>query len=136
MSPLHEALADYLAMRRALGYKLEREGRCLPQFLDYVQARGEQHLSTQTALAWATLPSSGPGWWSARLRIVRGFAVYMNQIDPGHEVPATDLLPCAPRRATPYLYDQAQIAALMQVAGTLRTPHRVATIQTLSLIHI
>ena len=131
MSALQQALKEYLAMRRALGYKLEREGRLLPQFLDYVQERGEQHLSTETAVAWATLPSSDPGWWAARLRMVRGFAVYMHQIDPGHEVPATDLLPCAPRRATPYLYDQAQIAALMQVAGTLRTPHRVATIQTL-----
>ena len=131
MSALQQALKEYLAMRRALGYKLEREGMLLPQFLNYVQERGEQHLSTETAVAWATLPSSGPGWWSARLRMVRGFAVYMHQVDPGHEVPATDLLPCAPRRATPYLYDQAQIAALMQVAGTLRTPHRVATIQTL-----
>lgn len=131
MSALQQALKEYLAMRRALGYKLEREGRLLPQFLDYVQQRGEQHLSTETAVAWATLPSSGPGWWAARLRMVRGFAAYVHQIDPGHEVPATDLLPCAPRRATPYLYDQAQIAALMHVAGTLRTPHRVATIQTL-----
>jgi len=131
MSSLHEALVDYLAMRRALGYKLEREGRLLPQFLDYVQARGEQHLSTQSALAWATLPDSSPGWWSARLRIVRGFAVYMHQVDPENEVPATDLLPCAPCRATPYLYDETQIAALMTTAGTLRTPHRVATIQTM-----
>lgn len=131
MSPLHEALADYLAMRRALGYKLEREGTFLPRFLDFVEERGEQHLSTQTALAWATLPNSTPGWWSARLRIVRGFAVYMHQVDPENEVPATELLPCTPRRATPYLYDQAQIAALMTVAGTLRSPHRVATIQTM-----
>lgn len=131
MSPLHEALVDYLAMRRALGYKLEREGRFLPQFLDFVEQRGEQRLSTQTALAWARLPHSSPGWWSARLRIVRGFAVYMHQVDPENEVPATELLPCAPRRATPYLYDKAQIAALMTVAGTLRSPHRVATIQTM-----
>ena len=112
MSALQQALKEYLAMRRALGYKLEREGRLLPQFLNYVQQRGEQHLSTETAVAWATLPSSAPGWWAARLRMVRGFAVYMHQIDPGHQAPATDLLPCAPRRATPYLYDQAQIAAL------------------------
>ena len=31
----------------------------------------------------------------------------------------------------PYLYDQAQITALMTAAGTLRTPHRVETIRTL-----
>jgi len=84
MSALQSALKEYLAMRRALGYKLEREGRLLPQFLNYVQERGEQHLSTETAVAWATLPSSGPGWRAARLRMVRGFAVYVHQIDPGH----------------------------------------------------
>ena len=82
MSPLHQALEDYLAMRRALGYKLQREGKVLPQFLDFIKERGEQHLSTEAALAWATLPASGPGWWSARLRIVRGFAIYLHSIDP------------------------------------------------------
>lgn len=131
MSSLHEALADYLAMRRALGYKLEREGKLLPQFVDFIEDRGEQHLSTQAALSWAALPSASAGWSSARLRLVRGFAIYMHAIDPANEVPATDLLPCAPRRATPYLYDQAQISALLAVAGTLRTPHRIATIRTL-----
>ena len=131
MSSLHEALVDYLAMRRALGYKLEREGKLLPQFVDFVEDRGEQHLSTQAALAWATLPVSSAVWWSARLRLVRGFATYMHAIDPENEVPATDLLPCASRRATPYLYDQEQISALLAVAGTLRTPQRIATIRTL-----
>jgi integrase len=131
MSSLHEALVDYLTMRRALGYKLEREGKLLPQFVDFIEDCGEQHLSTQAALAWATLPVGSAGWWSARLRLVRGFAIYMHAIDPENEVPATDLLPRAPRRATPYLYDQAQISALIAVAATLRTPHRIATIRTL-----
>jgi len=98
MSSLHEALVDYLAMRRALGYKLEREGKLLPQFVDFVEDRGEQHLSTHAALAWATLPAASAGWWSARLRLVRGFAIYLHAIDPESEVPASDLLPCAPRR--------------------------------------
>ena len=131
MSPLHEALVDYLAMRRALGYKLERDEQLLPQFLDFIEDRGEQHLSTEAALAWATLPAGSATWWSTRLRMVRGFATYMHAIDPAGEVPARDLLPSSPQRATPYLYDQAQIAALIAAAGTLRTPHRVATIRTL-----
>lgn len=131
MSPLDQALQDYLAMRRALGYKLEREEKLLPQFLDFVQERGDRHLSTEAALAWSTLPASSATWWSTRLRIVRGFATYMHTIDPAGEVPAPDLLPSSPQRATPYLYDQAQITALIAAAGTLRTPHRVATIRTL-----
>ena len=34
-------------------------------------------------------------------------------------------------RATPYLYSESDIAALIAAAGTLRTPHQVATFRTL-----
>ena len=131
MNPLRSAVGDYLAMRRALGFKLDREEKLLPQLADFVAERGEQHLSTAAALAWATLPKGSAAWWSSRLRIARGFAIYMNALDPTHEVPAPDLLPSPPHRATPYLYDERQISALIAAAGTLRTPLRVATFQTL-----
>jgi integrase len=131
MSSLRPAVGDYLAMRRALGFKLDREEKLLPQFADFVAERGEQHLSTEAALAWATLPAGSAAWWSSRLRIARGFAAHMHAIDPAHEVPAPDLLPSPPHRATPYLYDEQQIAALLAAAGTLRTPLRVATFRTL-----
>ncbi len=131
MSSLRPAVGDYLAMRRALGFKLDREEKLLPQFADFVWQRAEQHLSTEAALAWATLPAGSAAWWSSRLRIVRGFAAYMHAVDPANEVPAPDLLPSPSHRATPYLYDQTQIAALLAAAATLRTPLRVATFQTL-----
>ncbi len=131
MSSLRPAVGDYLAMRRALGFKLDREAKLLPQFADFVDQRGEQHVSTEAALAWTTLPAGSAAWWSSRLRMVRGFAAYMHAIDPANEVPAPDLLPSPPHRATPYLYDEKQIAALIAAAGTLRTPLRVATFQTL-----
>ena len=57
MSPLRDALADYLAMRRALGYKLERDGKLLAQFLDYLDQRDETRITTGLAVAWATLPT-------------------------------------------------------------------------------
>ena len=131
MSSLRTAVEDYMAMRRALGFKLDREEKLLPQFADFIQQRGEQHVSTEAAVAWATLPAGSAAWWSSRLRMVRGFAAYMHAIDPANEVPAPDLLPSPPHRATPYLYDEKQIAALLAAAGTLRTPLRVATFQTL-----
>ena len=40
MTPLRQALADYLRIRRALGYKLERAGKLLPQFVDYLEQIG------------------------------------------------------------------------------------------------
>jgi integrase len=132
MSPLRQALADYLAVRRVLGYRLVRAEKLLAQFLTYVEARGEDHLTTATALAWATLsPGAHRSWVSTRLSIVRRFAVHLQGIDPATEVPVRDLLPGQTCRATPYLYSDADIAALIAVADSLRTPHRVATYRTL-----
>ena len=63
---------------------------------------------------WAQLPSDGaPNWWGYRLSVVRGFATYLHALDPAHEVPAAELLPQRPQRATPYLYSEADVAALM-----------------------
>jgi integrase len=132
MSPLREALADYLAVRRVLGYRLVRAEKLLAQFLTFVEARGEEHLTIATALAWATLsPGAHRSWASTRLSIVRCFAVHLQGIDPATEVPARDLLPGQTCRATPYLYSDADIAALITAAGSLHTPHRVATCRTL-----
>lgn len=54
MNFLRQALADYLAVRRALGYRLARAEKLLTQFLAFVEDRGEEHLTIETALAWAT----------------------------------------------------------------------------------
>ena len=37
--PLRQALADYLALRRALGFKLDAAGRILGQFVDWLDAQ-------------------------------------------------------------------------------------------------
>jgi integrase len=132
MSTLRKALADYLAVRRVLGYKLARTEKLLAQFLNYLEAHGESRLTIEAALAWATLPSGRDrGWMSKRLSVVRRFAVYLRGIDPATEVPPPDLLPGRTARATPYLYSEDDIAALMTAARALRTPHHVATCRTL-----
>ena len=56
--PLRDALADYLALRRALGYRLARPEKLLDQFLDLSRSRRDQDVVTvQNALDWAQLPS-------------------------------------------------------------------------------
>ena len=132
MSPLRQALVDYLAVRRALGYTLKRTEKLLAQFVTYLEDRGETRVSTETALAWATLPTSAhPSWPYGRLGVVRGFAAHVRTIDPATEIPPADVLPRQRCRATPYLYSDADVAALMRAAATLRTLHRVATYRTL-----
>ncbi len=132
MNSLRQVLNDYLAMRRALGFKLEDTEWLLAQFLTYLEDSGEDRVTTEAALAWATLPKGvDRNWWSRRLSVVRGFAVHLHALDPTNEVPATDLLPGRRCRATPYLYSDEEISALMEAAAMLCTPHRVATYRTL-----
>jgi integrase len=130
--PLHEELAAYLALRRALGYRLARPEKLLGQFLDHLERAGESRITVAAALDWARLPADGgSNWWAYRLSAVRGFATYLHALDPAHEVPAAELLPHRPQRASPYLYADADIAALIAATGSLRTPLRRATFATL-----
>jgi len=130
--PLRDALADYLALRRALGYRLDRMGKLLDQFLSHLEATHSDVVTLQNALEWAQLPANGASnWWGYRLSTVRGFATYLHALDPAHEVPAAELLPQRPQRATPYLYSDADVVALMAAASSLSTPSRRATMATL-----
>jgi integrase len=130
--PLRPALADYLTMRRALGYRLARPEKLLNQFLDYLDDVGADTVTVELALSWARLPASGAvNWWAHRLSVVRGFATYLHTLDPANEVPATDLLAWRPKRATPYLYSDDDITALIAATTSLSTPLRRATFATL-----
>ena len=134
MSPLGQALADYLRIRRALGFKLDQAERLLAQFIAYLHDHHAEVPTIEDALAWARLPTAAtPRWWAQRLTTVRGFAAHLHTLDPRAEVPPPGLLrrQRGPRRAIPYLYSQADIAALVHAAGTLARPLGAATYQTL-----
>jgi integrase/recombinase XerD len=128
---LEQALKDYLSVRRALGFKLAENGRLLPDFVAYLEAAGASTVTTELAVAWATQPTGcTPVWWARRLAMVRGFARHLSAIDAGTEVPPSGVLPHRCRRAAPYLYSDADVAALMAAARALRCPLRAATYET------
>lgn len=132
MTDLHAAVVTYLELRRGLGYALTDAGHLLPDFVDYLHRRGAQHVNIELAAAWATQPSGvHPIWWRQRLGAVRGFAEYLQHIDPDTEVPPPDLLPAAYHRIAPYVYTDAEIVALMAVARSPNPPLRAATYETL-----
>jgi integrase/recombinase XerD len=133
MSALHQAVEDYIMVRRALGAKLERHPRLLENFVDYLEAAGATTITTELALAWARLPGDDahPTYLSNRLCAVRGFARHLRAFDPATEVPPAELLPWPKCRATPYLYSDAEIAALMTAARSLTPTLRAATYETL-----
>ena len=132
IGPLRQPLADYLTLRRSLGFKLVRHEKLLAQFLTHLEDTRVTIVTVTAAVDWSVLPSGGDGyWWGYRLSVVRGFARYLHALDPRHEVPPTDLLPQRPHRAVPYLYSDAEIAALITAAETLGSPVRRATFATL-----
>ncbi|MGI8729891.1 MAG: tyrosine-type recombinase/integrase [Solirubrobacteraceae bacterium] len=131
MSSLRDALAEYLAVRRALGYKLDTAERFLGQFLDYLEQHGEQQITIEHALAWAILPGGQAYYHAHRMQTVRRFARYLHAADPEVPVPPAGLVTGRSRRATPYLYTDEQIAALIAAADIFGSAHRTATFQTL-----
>jgi integrase/recombinase XerD len=132
MTGIRPAIDDYLAVRRALGYKLEDHGWLLDDFASFLEAAGAVTVTTGLALAWATLPEDTlPSWHAARLRVVRGFARHLQALDPATEAPPVGLLAGRNRRAVPYLYSHAEVAALMAAAAALRPALHAATHKTL-----
>jgi len=131
MTALAAALTDYLALRRSLGYKLQRAGQVLADFVAHVDQSGGEHVTVQSALAWATLSANPESSWRAqRLGMVRSFARYLHALDPGHEIPPPGLIPPGPGRPAPFLYSDAEVAALMAAARGVRNPLRAATLET------
>jgi integrase len=126
------AVSDYLATRRAMGYKLEYQGQMLEQFADYLDSVGAKHLTIAYALSWAKQSAdAAPVWWSVRLNTVRSFARFLTALDPATEVPPAGLLPKVSHRAVPYIYSDEDIARLRDAAGRLHPEHRADTYQTL-----
>jgi integrase/recombinase XerD len=132
MTELSEALAEYLALRRSLGYKLNREGVMLAQFVAFAEAESADHITTELAMAWSLLPSgANPYWWACRLTAVRGFARHQQAFDHRTEVPPRQLLCARSTRAVPYLYSETEVASLITGARQLKPDIRALTYETL-----
>jgi site-specific recombinase XerD len=126
-------VADYLRVRRSLGYKLDHAEYILTRFADYLQASdAPDPVTVAHALAFATAPpGASPRWQALRLSAIRGFARWAHTLDPSVEVPPRRLLPARPTRTAPYIYTDAQIAALLDAAARLHPAIRAATHRSL-----
>jgi site-specific recombinase XerD len=132
MTALDTALADYLGVRRAVGYQLVAAGRHLESFVTHLNRSGIDTVTVTDAVDWATTTATATrGGGAKRLSAVRGFARYLQALDASHEVPPTRLLPTHTTRPVPYLFDEADIDALMSAAAMLTPPERACTVETM-----
>jgi len=129
---LRKALADYLALRRSLGFKLEWAEPQISAFLDHLEQAKSPVITTALAVEWAILPEGRTRtWWAHRLTYVRSFARYVHSLDPRNDVPPVDLIPVSYKRRPVYLYSEEDVRALLAAAGELKDPLRALTYSTL-----
>ncbi len=134
MSALRARAGEYLAMRRALGFKLTAQGRHLMSFVRFCEERSADRVTAGLAIEWATRTSRGSGdevYQARRLDTVRIFARHLQALDPATEVPPGDVLSRRQGRIPPYLYSPEEVAALMNAAGDLAPAIRAAAWRTL-----
>jgi integrase len=132
MSTLSEHLDEYLKMRRALGYDLDKLEQLAGQFCTWLAAAGKETFTTADAVEWARLPADAdPRWWGMRLGAVRTFAKYLDATGLDVQVPPAGILPAGPRRAAPFIYSQADLDALLDACAQAFTrPLLAATMRT------
>jgi len=120
MSPLRNALDEYLALRRSLGFRLRLSGRLLERFVEFADSQSAEFITCELALQWATAPADVQvAQWANRLGMVRRFARYHRATEPRTEVPPADLLPYRYHRQPPYIYSDAEVRSLLRAATAL-----------------
>jgi integrase len=123
MSGLAKALEDYLALRRALGFKLRHTARELPRFVKFLKRERAPFVTTALALRWAQEdPNASSVTQSDRLAMVRRFATWRSAADGRTEIPPHRLLTRRYRRPAPYIYSDAEVASIVSAAASLPSP--------------
>ena len=121
MTGLRGQVRDYLALRRAMGFKMEKYGPLLDSLAVRLEDAGLGTVTVQAAVAWAMLPQDvHPRRWKQRLDTARGFARYLAASGPAAGVPPAGLLDARPNRHQPYIFTRQEITALLAAAGQHR----------------
>lgn len=136
MNTMQLRVQDYLDERRRLGHQLGIAGSGLLAFARFADNAGHKGpLTLQLIIDWAQgqATRATPITWARRLEIIRPFAKFCAQDDPGTAIPSADLFGRGHRRLTPHIYTDDEVAALLLAAGRLPPAGslRPATYQTL-----
>ena len=132
---LTRLIDTWLATRRANGFTLRHYERQLHRFAEFAAARGEDHVRTETAVAWAGQAGT-PGQRRRHFQRVVQLARYLHAEDGRHEIPPAGHFPGDRHRPVPYIYtlDEARrliaAAARLGPGGSLR-PRTMSTVLAL-----
>lgn len=119
MTSLREGIAEYLELRRSLGFRLKKDELYLGDFAGFMERRHATHITAKLAVQWARLPAStDANYLAGRLRAVRSFARYRILSDPQTEIPATDLQARRGITFQPHIFSEEEIRRIL--TGSLR----------------
>jgi integrase/recombinase XerD len=129
---LGQLVADYLHVRRALGFQLKGPASILARYLAFLDGRDEVSVTVDNALGFA---QADPGLTvrgkALRMSAIRCFARWATAVDPQIQVPPARLLPARPTRPAPFIYTPAQIGDLLTAADRLAPAMLAASMRTL-----
>ena len=126
MSDLREAMQQYLALRRSLGFELLKVDSTLRSFVAFAEREAVYHVTVDLALRWVKLSTAKESATLAdRLNIVRRFAIWRSAVDGRTEVPPKNLLPYRYYRKPPYIYSDEEIERLVRTARKLPSPKKL-----------
>jgi integrase len=113
---LADAVESYIVVRRATGFSFKSQGRMIRSFATFSDAKGQHHISTDTAVEWA---GSAP----SRLRRARllgeviRFARYIHAEDPGHQIPPPVFGSEKHNRPVPFIFSRRDFQRLLEAAS-------------------
>lgn len=129
---LSDQISNYLALRRAVGFKLNTVETYLRSFGNFASARGDTHVFGNTVIDWAAQARSANSR-ARRLEVATRFARFVHAEDTRHEIPPNHVFCKRIHRRAPYLMSDNEMERMMIEAGSLNPkdslrPHTYRTI--------
>jgi integrase len=118
---LRKLLGQYVALRRATGFKFRDSEMLLRSFVAFAIARGDRRIRSTTVVKWAAKTKTQAQRYT-RLRAVSRFAAYLRAEDPRHEMPPQDVFVAKAARPTPRIFSETEVARLVACAAELGAP--------------
>jgi integrase len=116
---LTDDVERYLALRRSLGFKLNKVAADLRAFAGFATSRGDTHVRAATAVEWSAMAGTR-SQRCCRLGYTVRLAIYLRAADPAHEIPPARLFTDRKTRPVPYIYTPEELACILDKAGQLR----------------
>jgi integrase len=115
---LPELVEEYIAMRRATGFKFEGSAVKLRDFGQFAHRRGDRYVRWRTAMRWAEQAQTTEAR-KARLGLVRKLSVFLRAEDPRHQAVPLRFFSRSTGRPMPYIYTPEEISSLLAHARQL-----------------